>query len=76
MTKSGPELVVIKIPTYKPPLTVAACYCSPKYSKEWSKALFEEIAGLINKNKKYPVWIGGDFNLTDIDWETRSLISH
>ena len=34
------------------------------------------IAGLINSNKKCPVWIGGDFNLLNIDWQTRSVISH
>ena len=62
--------------TYKHPLLVAACYHPPKYSKEQSKILFKEIAGLINKNKKCPIWIGGDFNFPDINWETRSVISH
>ena len=38
----GPELVAIKIQTYKHPLIVAACYLPPKYSKEQSKFLFEE----------------------------------
>ena len=55
---------------------MVACYHPPKCSKEWSKTLFEEIAGFINKNKKYPVWIGGNFNLPDTNWETRSVISH
>ena len=61
----GPELVAIKIQTYKHPLIVAACYRGPKHSKEQSKILFEEIAGL--KNKKYPIWFGGDLNLPDIN---------
>ena len=56
----GPELVAIKIQTYKHPLIVVACYCPPKYFKALSKILFEETAGLITKNKKCPVWIGGD----------------
>ena len=55
---------------------MAASYRPPKYSKEQSKILFEEIAALINKNKKCPIWIGGNFNLPDTDWETRSVISH
>ena len=59
----GPELAAIKLQTYRHPLIVAACYCPLKYSKKQSKVLFEEIAGLINKNKKCPIWIGGDFNL-------------
>ena len=48
----GSELVAIKIQTHKYPLIVAACYRPPKYSKEQSKVLSEEITGLINKNKK------------------------
>ena len=48
----------------------------PKYSKEQRKTLFEEIAGFINKNRKCPVWIGGNLNLPDTNWETRSAISH
>ena len=44
---------------------MAACYCGPKHSKEQSKILFEEIAGL--KNKKCPIWVGGDLNLPDIN---------
>ena len=71
----GPELVAIKIQTYRHLLIVAACYHPPKYSKEQSKVLFEEIAGLVKKkNKKCPIWIGGD--LPDINWEITSVISH
>ena len=39
---------------------MAAPYCPPKYSKEQSKTLFEEIAGLTSKNKKCPILIGGN----------------
>lgn len=51
---------------------MAVCYLPSKYSKEKSKILIEEITEFINKSKKCPVWIGGDFNLPDIDWETSS----
>ena len=44
---------------------MAACYCGPKHSKEQSKILFEEIVG--PKNKKCPIWVGGDLNLPDIN---------
>lgn len=70
------ELAFIKIQTYKHALIVTACYLPPIYSKEQSKTLFEEISGFINKSKKYPVWIGGNFKLADMDWETRSVTSH
>ena len=38
--------------------------------------MFEEKARLINKNKKCTIWIDDDFNVPDINWETRSCISH
>ena len=57
---------------------MVACYHPPKYSKEQSKVMLlsEEIAGRINRNKKCPIWIGGNFNAPNINWETRSVISH
>ena len=51
---------------------MAACYHAPSYSKEQSKILLKEIVGLINKSRKCRIWIGGDFNLPDIDWERSS----
>ena len=51
----GPELLAMKIETCKHPLFVATFYRAPKYCKERSKILFEEIVRLINKNKKYPI---------------------
>ena len=53
---------------------MAACYLPPKYSKEQSKILIEEITEFINKNKKSPIWAGGDFKLQYVDWETRSVL--
>ena len=50
----GPELVAIKIQTYRHLLIVAACYHPPKYSKEQSKVLFEEIAVLVKKKHEVP----------------------
>ena len=51
---------------------MAVCYHAPSYSKKQSKILLKEIVGLINKSKKCRIWIGGDLNLPDIDWETSS----
>ena len=60
------RICCIKITNIQAPFNRAACYCPPKCSKEQCTTLFDELAGLINKNKKCPVWIGGDFNLPDI----------
>ena len=41
--------------------------------KIWFFRKLDEIKRLSNKYKYNPVWIGGDFNLLDIDWETKSI---
>ena len=48
------------------------CYRAPRRTS--SESLFDEIKRLSKKYKHNPVWIGGDFNLPDIDWETKSII--
>ena len=51
-----------------------SCYQTPKWA--FSEQLFNEIKSPSNKYKYNPIWIGGDFNLPDIDWETKPIIEH
>ena len=48
-----------------------SCYRTLKQTS--SELLFNEINRLSNKYKYNPIWIGGDFSLHDIDWETKSI---
>ena len=42
-----------------------------------TKLLSEEIAKIGRKNKNNHIWIGGDFNLPDIDWSNNnSIVTH
>ena len=66
------QLVAIKVESLHKPVILMSCYRAPKRAS--SESLFDEIKRLSNKYKHNPVWIGGDFNLPDIDWETKPII--
>ena len=67
------ELIAIKVQSLHKPVILMSCYRAPKRAS--SESLFDEIKRLLNKYKHDPVWIGGDFNLPDIDWKTKSIHS-
>uniref|UniRef100_A0A7M5WYL3 PHD-type domain-containing protein n=1 Tax=Clytia hemisphaerica TaxID=252671 RepID=A0A7M5WYL3_9CNID len=71
-----PEIVTVKIQTHQKPVIVSACYRSMYNSKEQNKQLTEEITDICKKYKNHHLWIGGDFNLPDIDWNTNSITSN
>ena len=75
-------MVAIKVETYhiltyldwwKPtkPVIFASCYRPPKSTN--NELIFEERKRLVSMHRKNPMWIGGDFNLPDIDWEVKSI---
>ena len=68
------ELVAIKveIPRSKP-LIVVAAYRPPYPDYEYSTDLCETIEDLASRHKKNVFWLGGDFNLPDIDWKTNNI---
>ena len=45
-------------------------------SNEKNKQLSAEITRLGSKYKNSHIWIGGDFNLPDIDWSNNTISSH
>ena len=71
-----PEIVSIKIETHQKPVIISACYRSMHNTNEQNKLLSEEIAKIGRKNKNNHIWIGGDFNLPDIDWSNNSIVTH
>ena len=64
------EMVAVKVQSFSKPVVLISCYRAPK--KVPSDPLFNEIARITLKYKQNPVWIGGDFNLPDIDWQTKA----
>ena len=59
------EMVASKVETYQKPVIFASSYRPPKNTN--NELIFEEIKRLAS------MWIGGDFNLPDIDWEVKSI---
>ena len=71
------EIVAVKINTLQQqPIIIGACYRPPKNSMEEINFLTSDIKTLISKYKNSPFWIVGDFNLPDIDWETKSITKY
>ena len=57
-------------------LIIGAAYRPPSSSAEYMDCLSNVIQDVANKNKKSILWVGGDFNLPDIDWKTFSIVGH
>ena len=57
-------------------LVVGAAYRPPSSSLEYMDCLCNVIQDVTNKNNKSILWLGGDFNLPDIDWKTFAIVGH
>ena len=72
------ECIAIKIETMRKPVIVCCAYRPPKSPKKYAELLSNDINFIMNikKYKASPFWIGGDWNLPDINWETNSITGH
>ena len=70
------EIVAVKITTHRQPIIIAACCRPPKNSISNLKQLTTELQDLLLQYKNLPFWVGGDFNLPDIDWSLKSIVKH
>eukprot|EP00111_Clytia_hemisphaerica_P014427 TCONS_00042481-protein len=68
------EVVSLKIETFQKPIIITSYYRTP--SREIDIKGIETLASICKKYKDNPVWIGGDFNLPDIDWASNSIADH
>ena len=70
------EVVACKVEVCGTSLIVCAIYRPPNnddvYLNELCKVLYE----IISKNPKLPIWVAGDFNLPNIDWNNLSITSY
>ena len=70
------ELVAAKVECQgKRPIIVAAVYRPPRSNLQYMKDLCEDIKHLESKFSNNAIWIGGDLNLPDIDWNTLDVVS-
>ena len=54
----------------KPPTIIGCVYRPPDNHIETSNWITDELKYLKSKFKKSVFWVGGDFNLPDINWES------
>ena len=72
----SPEMLAIKILTHQKPVRIASCYQTPKNFVEETQKLSLEMRKLTSKCKNSPSWIGGNFNLPEICWQSKSVVKH
>ena len=60
----------------KPPLIVGAVYRKPDRDIETMQEICSRIKEVSQEYNKSMIWIGGDFNLPDINWENNSIQSN
>ena len=70
------EFVAAKIISGKQNFVVGAAYRPPSSKQPYMDSINLVIESLCISNPGAAVWIGGDFNLPDIDWPTDQIIGH
>ena len=71
------ESVYCQIPLAgKPPTIVGCVYRPPENDLETCGLINREIREIKSKFKKSLIWVGGDFNLPDINWNSYSIKSY
>ena len=58
------------------PLIIGAIYRPPKNDQAYTDELCNKIRDLQSQYQKATIWIAGDANLPDIDWESQSICGH
>jgi len=59
-----------KIQTFQKPIIISACYRTQRNNANENTLFIEALLTYA----KSPIWIGEDFNLPDIEWETGSIV--
>ena len=77
-TSSDSELISVKIKCDKSKSVIISSFYRPPTatSEEQTEQIIEELTKRRLDNEKCDFWIGGDFNLPDIDWPSLTVNSH
>ncbi|XP_066931168.1 uncharacterized protein [Clytia hemisphaerica] len=67
------QIIAVKVETFQKPIIISSCYRSPNSSIQENNDLVQSINNLSKKFKSNPQFIGGDFNLPDVDWESYTI---
>ncbi|KAK3108364.1 hypothetical protein FSP39_006467 [Pinctada imbricata] len=72
------EMVAASIPTTSSskPVIVCSVFRPPSSDEEYTKALCDTLHDIHEKHRDHIIWIGGDTDLSDINWACDSIESH
>ncbi|XP_072051476.1 uncharacterized protein [Amphiura filiformis] len=70
------DIVAAKVRNGNNDIILGAVYRPTNNDQQYLDNLNQAIKDLCTSNPSAPVWIGGDMNLPDIDWDTEQIISH
>ena len=71
------EMVFAKITNKKiGNILIGCCYRPPSSDMDYNNSMSLSIRSLMNRNQAATTWIGGDFNLPDIQWRTHQIQGH
>ena len=71
------EMVAAKIQCQgRKPVVFCSVYRRPRSGIEYTEELCHQIKDLEKKHSGCALWIGGDFNLLDIDWSRYAVAGH
>ena len=70
------EFVAAKVLGSKHAIIFAAAYRPPRSDQTYMDTVNQNLSTLCHKFSNMPIWIGGDMNLTDIEWETEQLTTN
>ena len=57
----------------KKPIIIGSIYRPPDSDQGTCSAICRDIVNVISKNKNAVFWLGGDFNVPDIDWKKQII---
>ena len=76
-TNTPAELCAVLVETTKnTKALIVSVYRPPNRDPDSAASLCDAIRSIANAHPGVPLWVAGDFNLPDINWEDNSLRSH
>jgi exonuclease III len=78
LTSQKTELISVKLQLNRAKsIIISSFYRSPNMTEDtYSSAALEELIKLKHDNQKSDFWIGGDFNLPDMNWSSLTVTSN
>ena len=70
------ELLACQIELHNNPLIILAAYRPPRSDLTYLEKLCLEMERICHSNPSAVIWLAGDLNLPDINWETNSITRH